>query len=173
MKNLEFALRVLAEVKTEVLFTIYGIKQDSRHWNKCQSLIDRLPFNIRVIDKGELSHAEVRQTLSLHDLFFLPTRGENFGHVIHEALSSGLPVLLSDQTPWNEVSALGIGWVYPLDETAPFALAIENYAALPSEFITEMREKAMSFAKERTFDAKALEDNRRLFETALSPSICY
>lgn len=171
MKNLDFALWVLAEVKTEVQFTIYGPVDDSRYWMKCQSIISTLPSNIRVNYKGELPHAEVRKTLTLHDLFFLPTRGENYGHVIHEALGAGLPVLLSDQTPWNHVVALGIGWVHSLDETTSFALTIENYAALPDEFITEMRAKAVSFAKERTSDAKALEDNRRLLETALSRSI--
>ena len=45
----------------------------------------------------------VHQTLSDYHLFFLPTLGENFGHAIFEALSVGVPVLISDQTPWTDV----------------------------------------------------------------------
>ena len=34
-----------------------------------------------------------------YDLLFLPTKGENFGHVILESMSAGTPVLISDTTP--------------------------------------------------------------------------
>ena len=52
--------------------------------------------------------------MAANDLFFLPTRGENFGHVIAEALSVGTPVLISDQTPWRKLAAVGLGHDLPL-----------------------------------------------------------
>ena len=42
-------------------------------------------------------------TISEYNLFVLPTLGENFGHVIIEALTLGIPVLLSDRTPWTSI----------------------------------------------------------------------
>ena len=42
--------------------------------------------------------------LSRHDLLFLPTAGENFGHVILEAMQAGVPVLISDKTLWKNLS---------------------------------------------------------------------
>ena len=45
----------------------------------------------------------VNQTLADYHLFFLPTLGENFGHSIFEALSVGVPVLISDQTLWTKI----------------------------------------------------------------------
>ena len=35
--------------------------------------------------------------------FLLPTGGENFGHAIFEALSCGVPALISDRTPWRDL----------------------------------------------------------------------
>jgi hypothetical protein len=46
--------------------------------------------------------------LAEYDLFLFPTLGENYGHVISEALASGCPVVISDQTPWRNLEAEGI-----------------------------------------------------------------
>ena len=32
----------------------------------------------------------------------MPTKGENFGHGIYGCLSVGLPVVISNQTPWQD-----------------------------------------------------------------------
>ena len=70
-----------------------------------------------------MQNDEVLSALSGHDLFFLPTLGENYGHVIHEALLSGSQVLLSDQTPWRGLTEAGLGWDLPLEGKGAFAAA--------------------------------------------------
>jgi len=124
-KNLDFALRVLAAVTVPVEFMIYGPIEDRVFWTTCEELIRHLPANVKAIYGGEVLPEHVRQTLSQHDLFFFPTRGENFGHVIFEALSAGLPVLISDQTPWTDLEPHGAGWSVPLDSTTAFVKVIE------------------------------------------------
>jgi glycosyltransferase involved in cell wall biosynthesis len=48
------------------------------------------------------------------DLFVLPSYYENFGIAVAEALSMGLPVVISDQVHiWPEVVNYGAGWVTP------------------------------------------------------------
>ncbi len=125
IKNLDFALRVLATVQVPVVFTIFGPIEVSAYWAACEALFAQLPGHIRAVYAGEVPSADVRGTLAQHDLLFLPSRGESFGHVIHEALSSGVPVLTSDQTPWTDLDQHGAGWSLPLTSMAAFAQVIE------------------------------------------------
>ncbi|HUR21343.1 MAG TPA: glycosyltransferase [Vicinamibacterales bacterium] len=168
-KNLDFALRVLADVNAPVEFTIYGPVEDTSFWATCQQLIARLPSHIRVHYGGELLPQHVRHTLSEYDLFFFPTRGENFGHVIFEALLAGVPVLISDQTPWADLEAHGAGWSFPLHSTAAFVAAIEAAAReLPNDR-EGAASRAIAYAAwrvDRRADVKAAHD---LFRSLISP----
>lgn len=133
MKNLAFALEVLREVKVPVRFTIYGPREDQAYWQQCEKIIEGTPPHIEIGAQGAIKPDDVIATLAGHDLFFLPTRGENFGHVIAEALQAGLRLLLSDQTPWRGLVPAGIGHDLPLSDPGPFVEAIEAEAARPPD----------------------------------------
>lgn len=162
-KNLDFALRVLSQVKCDVVFSIYGPKEDADYWKRCDREIQILPDNIQVIYKGEVHPDKVKDELAQHDMFFFPTRGENYGHVIHEALGAGLPVLLSDQTPWKNVAEKGVGWMYPLKKVDPFVQAIASFAALDQLHAEDYRKRAHAYAKEKAVDADVLDANVNMF----------
>lgn len=167
MKNLDFALRVLARVSVPVQFTIYGPQEDQGYWLMCQELIEQLPKHVEATYAGGVPHEQVRATLEKHDLFFLPTRGENFGHVFPEAWAAGLPVLVSDQTPWRGLEQQQLGWDMSLDVPDGFVRALEVAAKFDDERWDQMRRCCRQFAKEQIKGDEALELNRHLFLISL------
>lgn len=56
-------------------------------------------------------YAQAKRDLFLStDLFVLPTRSENFGMVVAEALAYGVPVVTTKGAPWEELRARQCGW---------------------------------------------------------------
>lgn len=171
MKNLEFALRVLANVEIPVILNIYGPREDASYWDSCQKAIDGLPRHITVHYGGPVDADKVVETISRHDLLILPTLGENFGHVFVEAWSAGVPVLASDRTPWRGLSDQNLGWDLPLDDQQPFVDAIHQAAKWSAEERSRIRSTCKRFAQEIISDTKAIESNRNLFLTVMGKEL--
>jgi glycosyltransferase involved in cell wall biosynthesis len=167
MKNLDYALKVLAAVSRPVIFDIYGPKEDPDYWAECEGLIAVLPAHVRVNYMGSVENSAVRSIMSHYALFFLPTRGENFGHVLLEAWSAGLPVLTSDQTPWRSLADKGVGWDLPLGSPERFSQIIDNVADWSDDIHRKMRVRCEDFACQNMRDELALEANRNMFLSAL------
>jgi glycosyltransferase involved in cell wall biosynthesis len=162
-KNLNFALSVLARVKTAVHFDIYGPIEVASYWRKCQALFAKLPSNVSVQYHGAVTHSKVSKILGCHDLLFLPTRGENYGHVILEALSVGTPVLIADTTPWRNLEEQRLGWDLTLDDEQAFADCIHEASKLSAEAVRLWRERVYTFACQYTAVTDDLSANRNLF----------
>lgn len=168
MKNLEYALRILAQVRASVSFNIFGPTEDMEYWGKCETLMKALPGNVNARYCGNVDHAEVNRVISEHDLFFVPSRGENFGHVFMEALAVGVPILVSDQTPWRQLGGHGVGWDIPLDQPEQFVDAIEEAAKFNAERRRQIRLNCLDFARRQADDLTTVERNRALFSQALA-----
>lgn len=166
VKNLEGALNLLQGVKGDVRFSIYGPIEDAEYWKRCQDRMQLLPTNVAVSYGGPVGHDQISQLMSQHDLLFLPTLGENFGHTILEAMVSGCPVLISDRTRWRALEEAGVGWDVSLDDPGRFQEIIRRCLAMDADVWEGLSASARLYAAQRLGDPEALEQNRRLFRHA-------
>jgi glycosyltransferase involved in cell wall biosynthesis len=164
MKNLDFALRVLSKVNASAIFDIYGPIEDAGYWLTCKKLMTQLPTNVSVNYLGSVHPAQVADIFSRYDLFFFPTRGENYGHVIAEALSVGTKVLLSDQTPWRQLETEQIGWDIPLQNLDRFVRIIDGLKVMTAEQINLGRRDIMQKLANRLSDPQIKNANLELFK---------
>lgn len=162
MKNLDGLLRVLAAVSCQTELDIFGPIEDAAHWNACQSLIAALPPNVTVSYKGPLNPEMVSAVFAGYDLFAFPTHGENFGHVIFEALRAGTPVLVSDRTPW-QTDPSGAIRVVPLGDTEAWRKELEAAADRTAQEKNRSRAVIRDFARNYALTSGTAAKNRAMF----------
>ena len=163
MKNLLGAIRMLRGITGQIEFDIYGPVEDSAYWSQCVGELQGLPSHVHTGIYSELEHSRVSEVLGSYHVLLLPTLGENFGHVIHEALCAGIPVLISDQTLWRGLESKGAGWEFPVDREDLFSGALSQLVAMDSREFEAVSERARSFAHEFTADMRIVDANRALF----------
>jgi glycosyltransferase involved in cell wall biosynthesis len=165
-KNLDGALKILSsiEIEGEIIFDIYGPITNQPYWDECKALMHYLPSNIKAEYKGVVPNEQVRKLFSQYDLFFFPTHGENFGHVILESLLAGTPVLISDQTPWRNLAKYNAGLDISLNETHPFLEAIESALVMTEQQFKEYNNGSKDFAKNNIYSKDVIDSNIILFK---------
>lgn len=168
-KNLLGAIEILKNVQCPIDFDVFGPAEDQNYFELCRNAATNLPKNISFSYCGPLQSDAVARKMAEYDLFFLPTHGENFGHVIAEALYAGLPVLISNATPWRDLEAKELGWDLPLDQPERFARCIEYCHAKPAKEYNLWRQQIRAWALENIGTHDAIEQNRQLFMN-LEPS---
>ena len=149
-KNLKKAIASLKDLQGNVEFDIYGPLEDEKYWTECQQEIDRLPQNVDVEYRGLLDHEDIMGVFKEHHVFLFPTLGENFGHVISEALIGGCPVILSDQTPWRGLEALSVGWDIALKDEDKFRKVLKHCMDLNQEEYQTLSRKAFEYGKKQS-----------------------
>lgn len=66
--------------------------------------------------RGNVAPDEMRSVYTTYKINLLPTLNENFGHVIVESITNGLPVIVSENTPWTDlINSNRFGKSLPLD----------------------------------------------------------
>ena len=170
-KNLHGAIELLRELETSTQFDVYGPPEDPVYLRECQAAMSTLPAHVTARYAGALEYEDIARTFAEYDLFLFPTLGENFGHVLIEALAAGCPVAVSDRTPFRDLEMHGAGWVVPLEEPARFRAALETCGAMTADDHSRMSNAAREFARRVIMDPRPIEQNRRLFLGAASQNI--
>ena len=146
-KNLEYALKLLSSSSGNIQFDIYGPNEDPGYWIECRDIIDHFPPAVRARYISEVPWEDVRDVFSKYHLFLFPTLGENYGHVIPEALSSGCLILASDRTPWRGLEQRAIGWDIALENLGKFKSALDVMIDMDDVEFARRSDAAKSFIR--------------------------
>jgi len=156
-------IQTMRTITSNVILDIYGPIYDSEYWNRCQNSISELPENLKVEYKGVLASEDVPNALNDYDYLILLSEGENFGHAIIEALSSGLPVLISSNTPWKDLESKSIGWDVNIEKEEEIINAINKATQMSPLEYSRWSQAALEFADEFTQNPELIAQNRALF----------
>jgi glycosyltransferase involved in cell wall biosynthesis len=164
MKNIAFAIKAVTSSPAPVHLDIWGAVEDTGYWRECMALTAGMPDHVRVEYRGPAPFDRVTDILASYDMLFLPSQGENYGHVIAESFSAGTPVLISNRTPWRNLERDGVGWDLPIDEgPAPFHRAFEEAQKRRNAEGCAWRSRVKSYAARVLLTPDMLQASRRLF----------
>jgi len=93
-KNIDFLIRLMPRLDEDFCLVVAGEGPLYYDW---QSLAKELGVESQVRFVGKLNRREMGEWYRASDLFLLPSGYEGFPHVIPEAVSFGLPCLVSDK----------------------------------------------------------------------------
>lgn len=146
MKNHLAVLQALQKSSAFIQWHIYGPVKDAAYWKECEQLIQNLPKNIKVVYHGELSPADLTKAMEQFQLFIMPSKSENFGHALLEALSAGKPVITTNTTPFKHLQDAKAGYSADVNHLQEeLAIAIEKFAAMNENELTEYSNGARAF----------------------------
>lgn len=168
MKNTLAAIRMARQLKGEVELDLWGPLEDKDYWTTCQQQMLLCQSNVKVRYRGEVAHEKLPALLQGYDVMLLPTLGENFGHSIIEALDAGLPVVISDRTPWRNLAQAGVGVDLPLEDEAAFLRALDKYQAMNESEMSTVREACRRYVDEWRMNNTNLDDYKKMFNRVIA-----
>ncbi|TRZ44998.1 glycosyltransferase [Robertkochia solimangrovi] len=147
-KNLLDAIGYLKYIPESysVKFTIIGPIEESEYWKSCKTQIEQLPAHIRCNFIGPVANDRIASLLHEQHVLLLPTRSENYGHVIVESWQNGCPVIISDQTPWKNLHEHKLGYELPLIKGRKFIKAIINFAGMKQQEFNEWSHSSYNYS---------------------------
>lgn len=81
------------------------------------------------------------------ELYVLPSRGENFGITIAEALAQGTPVIACHGAPWRVLEERGAGWWIPQGARS-LVQCLDVALAKPAEELTQIGRRGLKLVTE-------------------------
>lgn len=168
MKNTLAAIRMAGKLSGEVELDLWGPLEDQDYWGACQKQIFLCPPSVNIRYRGEVEHEKLHALLHDYEVMLLPTLGENFGHAIIEALDAGLPVVISDRTPWRNLEQAGVGADLPLEDEAAFLRSLARYQAMDESDMTVVREACQRYVVAWRVRNTNLDDYHKMFNTVIA-----
>ena len=166
MKNMLDVLGALQGVGGSIEYSIYGPVKDHDYYDACKAAASTLPPECRVLFGGEVFPQEVPAKLAQAHVFILPSKSENFGHALYEALAAGRPVITSHDTPWNNLEAARAGLNVETGSSSILASAIRTFLEMDEATFSQWHQGAAAYAAAAVDVPRLREAYRELFSIA-------
>ncbi|MEO7443905.1 MAG: glycosyltransferase, partial [Ferruginibacter sp.] len=167
MKNYLSVLKVLKGAKERIIYSIYGPVKDNAYWQKCLLAMEDMPPNVTILYMGEVIPADVPSVLAEAEVFILPSKSENFGHALFEALGAGRPVITSHHTPWKDLKNHHAGINVEVND-AEIKQAISFFAAMDDQQFAAWSQGAAKFAAQAIQTEMLIAEYDQLFNRTIS-----
>ena len=165
MKNHLEILNALRTVQYFVIWHIYGPVKDQHYWGQCNEVVKQLPDNIKVIYHGSIPPDQVSSALEKFHVFILPSKSENFGHAILEALSAGKPVITTNTTPFTNLNEYKAGYTVAINQLeSQLSSAIDQFSKMGSDEFSTYQKGAAHFANNFVNVENLKKQYRAMFE---------
>lgn len=133
-KNTLYSIKLVNSVKSDIQFDIYGPIEDPQYWEQCDKEITKAPPNVKICYKGIIAPDAAKDVFLDYDCFLLPTKFENYGQAIAEALMHDcIPIISLGTTPWDDVNDYKAGFAVKIGEDKEYIDCIENIAGMDTE----------------------------------------
>lgn len=163
-KNIHLIIESLRGVKGEVFFDLYGPVYHEAYWEQCKAAIAMLPSNVKFVHYGPVASEEVPGVLQgEHHALFMPNEGDNFGHTMVEAMCAGLPLLISDRSPWRDLQVRSAGWDLPLEGPARFTAAVQELVDMDQAAFDRLSAGAYAIGMGQVNDPATTERTLKMF----------
>jgi glycosyltransferase involved in cell wall biosynthesis len=134
---------------------IYGPVSDVKYFTEMITLIKKDKLENKILYfKPEFDTQNKKKILQNADGFILPSKSENFGISIGEALAHALPVLTTLETPWRMINTYKAGYVFGFSKKN-IQFHIDKYMSLNNDERYKMGLNGLKLVKEK-FDSKKI-----------------
>lgn len=159
IKNIDVLLNSIAEIKNSsnphIKLLIAGearLDYEKEYFKELIKIIFKLDIESNVSFLGHIEYNEKQKILASSFALILPSKSENFGNVVIEALAQGTPVIASKNTPWEILEETNSGYWVSAD-SEDISETISKLMNMDWDDYLRMRQNAYQLCLEK-FDVK-------------------
>ncbi len=164
-KNLLFALEILSKINGQVIFDIYGAIEDNAYYQECISFCSTLPNNIKCSFKGSVDNELIHNVIGSYHALFLPTKSEAYGQSLVEAMLTEVPVITSNNTPWNDINDYMAGYALDLRDKEAYIHALQSVVDIDNEEYKNLIKRVVLYIQSKLHTEKTVCEYEKMFDS--------
>ena len=164
---LESILIVQKELRNSNWVLVIAGPDELNHTKKLKLFVNHHKINNIVKFVGPQYNNDKLSAIDSADCFILPSKGENFGIVIIEALARGIPVISTKNTPWSELVDYNCGWWINRTKEDLIVMLI-NLFKMDNKSLSEMGKNGVSLVEKKYLWSKVAKQSTQIYNWVLN-----